>query len=133
MIAGGGGIAEATMSRFPTLPAILAAALALGGCSMGTLETSQAWTERMETLIQPGMTRGEVEAAMAASRYVILDGPPEQVRPPRALTGQPYAEWRLLIELEERVGCTEQRHMHLRFGADGRLEERIARGFLGCT
>ena len=122
------------MPIHPTMrAALVAAALALGGCAGAGFETSQAWIERMETQIQPGMTRAEVEAAMAEVRFVILDGPPEQVRPPRSLTDAPRAEWLLLIELQDRVGCTEQRQMHLRFGADGRLAERIARGFMGCT
>lgn len=107
--------------------------LGLVACSGTGLETSQAWNQRMQALIQPGMTRADVETAMATSRYVILDEPSEQVRPPRSLTRQPYADWLLLVQLERRVGCTEQRHMHLRFGADGRLEERIARGLMGCT
>lgn len=113
--------------------AVGVAVLALGGCAGSGLETSQAWNHRMEKLIMPGLTRAEVEAAMASSRYTILDEPRDYVRPPRSLTKNPYADWHLLVEITERGGCTEQRHMHLRFGADGRLEERIARGFVGCT
>ena len=119
--------------RIAAIALVLGFGLGLGACTSQGLETSQMWIERMDALIRPGMTRAEVEAAMGASRYVILDGPRERVAPPRALTAHARDDWHLLVELEDRVGCTEQRHMHLRFGPDGRLAERISRGFLGCT
>ncbi len=116
-----------------TLAALAAAAtLSLAACAGGGYESSQRWNNRMEDLIQPGMTREQVELLMGDANFVIVDSPTKQVRPPRSLTKNPYGNWHLLVQYYERAGCIEQRHMHLLFGPDGRVQERIARGFVGC-